>query len=94
MFTMATAGWQMRAHPGCSWTCADKLCFVFATALESPLTLLHRPVQYPEPQRAHILDYLFLPSFGASLHVLKVEIGGDTQSTDGTGAPLFLCPSR
>ena len=30
------------------------------------------------------MDYLFLPDFGASLHMLKVEIGGDTQSTDGT----------
>jgi galactosylceramidase len=24
-----------------------------------------------------IMDYLFLPGFGASLHILKVEIGGD-----------------
>uniref|UniRef100_A0A8C0FGB5 Galactocerebrosidase n=1 Tax=Bubo bubo TaxID=30461 RepID=A0A8C0FGB5_BUBBB len=31
-----------------------------------------------------ILDYLFKPNFGASLHILKVEIGGDGQSTDGT----------
>ena len=31
-----------------------------------------------------IMDYLFLPGFGASLHILKVEIGGDMQSTDGT----------
>ena len=31
-----------------------------------------------------IMDYLFLPGFGASLHILKVEIGGDAQSTDGT----------
>ena len=41
---------------------------------------------YPEPYRSHILDYLFLPSFGASLHILKVEIGGDAQSTEGTEA--------
>lgn len=39
---------------------------------------------YPEPQRSEILDYLFLPSFGASLQILKVEVGGDHQSTDGT----------
>jgi galactosylceramidase len=39
---------------------------------------------YPEPQRAQILDYLFKPSFGAALSILKVEIGGDAQSTDGT----------
>ena len=41
-------------------------------------------IDYPEPQRSEILDYLFLPNFGASLQVLKVEIGGDSQSTDGT----------
>jgi galactosylceramidase len=39
---------------------------------------------YPEPQRSEILDYLFKPNWGASLHLLKVEIGGDGQSTDGT----------
>jgi hypothetical protein len=31
-----------------------------------------------------ILDYLFKPNFGAGLGVLKLEIGGDTQATDGT----------
>ncbi|KAM9651802.1 galactocerebrosidase isoform 3-T3 [Morphnus guianensis] len=41
-------------------------------------------VTYQEPYRSQILDYLFKPSFGASLHILKVEIGGDGQSTDGT----------
>ncbi|XP_028855256.1 galactocerebrosidase isoform X1 [Denticeps clupeoides] len=41
-------------------------------------------VNYDEPYRGRILDYLFKPSFGASLHILKVEIGGDAQSTDGT----------
>lgn len=39
---------------------------------------------HAEPYRSQILDYLFLPNFGASLHMLKVEIGGDGQSTDGT----------
>jgi galactosylceramidase len=39
---------------------------------------------YPEKQRSDILDLLFKPQFGASLQVLKVEIGGDTQSTDGS----------
>jgi hypothetical protein len=38
---------------------------------------------YPEPQRSEILDYLFTPGYGAALQILKVEIGGDTQSTDG-----------
>eukprot|EP00055_Hartaetosiga_balthica_P002301 m.3499 g.3499 ORF g.3499 m.3499 type:complete len:823 (+) comp2079_c0_seq1:3832-6300(+) len=41
-------------------------------------------VDYQEPQRSEILDYLFVPNFGASLQLLKVEIGGDSQSTDGT----------
>lgn len=36
---------------------------------------------YPEPQRSEILDYLFLPNFGAALHVLKVEIGYDGNNT-------------
>jgi hypothetical protein len=30
---------------------------------------------YNEPQRSQILDYLFKPSFGAALSILKVEIG-------------------
>ncbi|XP_026560081.1 galactocerebrosidase [Pseudonaja textilis] len=41
-------------------------------------------VNYQEPYRSQILDYLFKPNFGASLQLLKVEIGGDAQSTDGT----------
>ncbi|KAG9268908.1 galactocerebrosidase-like [Astyanax mexicanus] len=41
-------------------------------------------INYAEPYRTQILDYLFKPNFGASLHILKVEIGGDAQSTDGT----------
>jgi alpha-L-fucosidase len=41
-------------------------------------------IDYAEPYRSQILDYLYLPKFGASLQVCKVEIGGDTQATDGT----------
>ncbi len=41
-------------------------------------------IDYAEPQRSEILDYLFKPNFGASLQHLKVEIGGDVNSTDGT----------
>lgn len=41
-------------------------------------------IDYPEPQRSRILDYLFKPHYGASLQVLKVEIGGDTDSTAGS----------
>src|ERR1035441_5227514 len=41
-------------------------------------------IDYPEPYRSQILDYLFQPNYGASLEHLKVEIGGDTNSTDGS----------
>src|SRR5579884_4420772 len=41
-------------------------------------------IDYPEPQRSQILDYLFKPGYGASLQHLKVEIGGGVNSTDGT----------
>ena len=36
---------------------------------------------YPEPQRSEILDYLFLPGYGASLQILKVEMGYDGNNT-------------
>jgi hypothetical protein len=38
---------------------------------------------YPEPQRSEVLDFLFKPDYGASLQILKVEVGGDINSTDG-----------
>jgi O-glycosyl hydrolase len=38
---------------------------------------------YPATQRNQILDYLFKPGYGADLQILKVEVGGDTNSTDG-----------
>ena len=41
-------------------------------------------VDYPEPQRSQILDYLFKPAYGAALQHLKVEVGGDVNSTDGS----------
>ena len=40
-------------------------------------------IDYPEPQRGQILDYLFKPNYGACFQHLKVEIGGDVNSTDG-----------
>jgi O-glycosyl hydrolase len=40
-------------------------------------------IDYPEPQRGQILDYLFRPGYGAAVQILKVEIGGDTNSTSG-----------
>ncbi len=41
-------------------------------------------IDYQEPQRSQILDYLFKPNYGASLQICKVEIGGDVNSTDGS----------
>jgi O-glycosyl hydrolase len=40
-------------------------------------------IDYPEPQRSQILDYLFRPNYGASIQIFKVEIGADMDSTDG-----------
>jgi O-glycosyl hydrolase len=39
---------------------------------------------YKEPYRSQILDYLFKPGYGAALQHLKVEIGADVNSTDGS----------
>ena len=50
--------------------------------------------QYPEPQKTEILDFLFRPAFGAALHSLKVEIGGDAQSTDGAESSHMHDPVR
>ena len=41
-------------------------------------------IDYEEPYRAQILDLLFKPNFGASMQHLKVEVGGDSNSTFGT----------
>jgi hypothetical protein len=41
-------------------------------------------IDYPAKQRDQILDYLFKPGYGASLQILKLEIGGDANSTDGS----------
>lgn len=38
---------------------------------------------YPAAQRNQIFKDLFAPDYGASLQILKVEIGGDANSTDG-----------
>ena len=37
-------------------------------------------IDYPEPYRSQILDYLFKPHYGASLQILKVEIGADIRA--------------
>jgi hypothetical protein len=40
-------------------------------------------IDYPKAQRQQVLDYLFKPGYGASLQILKLEMGGDTNTTDG-----------
>jgi galactosylceramidase len=40
-------------------------------------------IDYPEPARSQILDLLFKPKYGAALDHLKVEVGGDVNSTMG-----------
>jgi galactosylceramidase len=41
-------------------------------------------IDYPEPQRGQILDFLFKPRFGAGFQHLKVEIGSGENSTCGS----------
>ncbi len=43
---------------------------------------------YPAAQQSQIYDYLFKPGYGADLQILKVEIGGDTNSTDGSESSI------
>ena len=50
----------------------------------SSSTLLY---DYEEPYRSDVLDYLFKPNFGAAYQHLKVEVGGDGNSTNGTEPP-------
>lgn len=40
-------------------------------------------IDYPEPYRSQILDYLFKPGYGANIQIFKVEVGADMDSTDG-----------
>jgi O-glycosyl hydrolase len=48
---------------------------------------------YPEPERSQILDYLFRPGYGAALQRLKVEVGADVNSTDGSEPGFMRTPS-
>jgi galactosylceramidase len=50
-------------------------------------------IDYPEPQRSEILDYLFRPGYGAALQHLKVEIGADVNSTDGSEPSHMRTPT-
>lgn len=45
-------------------------------------------IDYPEPQRSEVLDFLFKPKFGAGFQHLKVEIGGGENSTCGSEPTL------
>ena len=47
---------------------------------------------YPAAQQQQIYDYLFKPGYGADLQILKVEIGGDTNSTDGSESSIEHSP--
>ncbi|MEX0720781.1 MAG: discoidin domain-containing protein [Balneolaceae bacterium] len=49
---------------------------------------------YPDEERSQILDYLFKPGYGAGLQILKVEIGGDMNSTDGSEASHMRTPGE
>ena len=51
-------------------------------------------VRLPGAAAHQILDYLFKPGYGADLQILKVEIGGDTNSTDGVGIQHRAHPRR
>src|SRR3954447_2573040 len=45
-------------------------------------------IDYPKPARSAILDYLFTPNYGAAVQILKVEIGGDENTTDGAESSI------
>jgi hypothetical protein len=50
-------------------------------------------IDYPPQQQQQILDYLFKPGYGANLHILKVEIGSDTDTTEGSEASAQRTPT-
>jgi hypothetical protein len=50
-------------------------------------------IDYPEPQRSQILDYLFKPGYGAALQRLKIEVGADVNSTDGSEPSFMRTPA-
>ena len=43
---------------------------------------------YPAAQQSQMMNLIFKPNFGASLQIFKVEIGGDTNSTDGSESSI------
>jgi len=51
-------------------------------------------IDYPEPQRGQILDFLFKPRFGAGFQHLKVEIGSGENSTCGSEPSHAVTPEE
>ncbi len=51
-------------------------------------------IDYPEPYRSDILDFLFKPRFGASLQHFKGEIGGGENSTCGSEPSHAITPDE
>ena len=51
-------------------------------------------IDYPEPQRSNILDFLFKPKFGAGFQHLKVEIGSGENSTCGSEPSHVVTPGE
>jgi hypothetical protein len=51
-------------------------------------------MDYPARQRDQILDYLFKPGYGAALQILKLEIGGDANSSDGSEPSIEHAPGH
>ena len=51
-------------------------------------------IDYPEPQRSEILDYLFKPNFGAAIQINKVEVGGEGNSTIGSEPSHMRSPTE
>ena len=49
---------------------------------------------YEPRAREDIMDWMFKPGFAASLNILKVEIGADDQTTDGTEASHMRTPTE
>ena len=51
-------------------------------------------IDYAEPYRSDILDYLFKPDYGASLQILKVEIGFRLRLDGWSGSQPHAHPHR
>src|SRR5690242_17751291 len=49
---------------------------------------------YPPAVRNQIYDYLFRPGYGASLQMLKLEIGAGTYSSDGAEPSVEPAPGK